>query len=132
MQRSRLIRAAAVTAATVVAGALVGAQPAHADITVDSAVCLNNASGTLSPSNAVIVPQPDFLEYARVNWTSTTDNQYCSQANAALLLKHNNLTAKLSPRWGGHVNLIDPGTYTLWVQTSLGSKYLASVSVTQG
>src|SRR4051794_456379 len=86
MERSRSIRAAGVTAAAVVAAALVGAQPAHADITVDSAVCINNASGTLTPTNPVIVPQPDFLLYARVSWQTTTDTQYCRQANGRLVL----------------------------------------------
>jgi hypothetical protein len=130
MRRSRLVRAAGVTAATVVVGALVGAQPAHADITVDSAVCISNASGTLTPPNPVIAPHPDFLVYARVFWQTTTDNMYCRQANGWLVLVRGGKEGNRIALGSGNGKLFDPGTYTLRLHTSLGSKDLAAVTVT--
>ena len=130
MRRSRLIRAAGVAAATMVVGALVGAQPAHADITVDSAVCINNASGTLTPPNPVIAPQPDFLEYARVFWQTTTDTTYCRQANGWLVLVRGGKEGNRLALGSSSGRLFSPGTYTLRLHTSLGSKDLAFVTVT--
>jgi hypothetical protein len=127
-----LIRAAGVTAATVVVAALVGAQPAHADITVDSAVCISNASGTLTPPNAAIVAQPDFLEYAQVFWQTTTNNQFCRQANGQLFLVHKGVVSRPLGLGWGNARLTDPGLYTLRLTTSLNGRDLAWVQVVQG
>jgi hypothetical protein len=131
MQRSRLIRAAGVAAATVVVAAVVGAQPAHADITVDSAVCISNALGAMNPSVAAIVQQPDFTSYALVYWQTTTDTMYCHQANGRLVLVHNGQVSRPLGLGFGNARLYTPGLYTLRLATSVGGKDLASVQVIQ-
>ena len=131
MQRSRSIRAAGVTAAAVVVAALVGAPPAHADITVDSAVCISNASGTMTPTTTAIVPQPDFTSYALVYWQTTTDTMYCHQANGRLVLVHNGQISRPLGLGFGNARLYTPGRYTLRLTTSVGGKDLASVQVIQ-
>ena len=78
MHWSKLSRAAGVVALAVTVAALVGAQPANADITVDSAVCLNLATGSLTSTNPVIIQEG---VPATVEWHSTINWQYCSAAN---------------------------------------------------
>jgi hypothetical protein len=138
MQRSQVRRAAGAVTAAVVAGVLAAPQPAGADIAVDSAVCLSNASGTLTspnpviPADPVIPPVPlDPLDYPLLNWQATIQTTYCRAANASLLLVRpgGRGSAVANP---GSRRAFDPGLYVLRVRTSLGSKDLASIMITQG
>ncbi|MEV4509947.1 hypothetical protein AB0K00_13415 [Dactylosporangium sp. NPDC049525] len=132
MQRTHVRRAAGVVAAAVIAGVLAAPQPANADITVDSAVCLSNASGTLTSPDPVIPPGPkDFFSYPVLNWQATIHTTYCSQAGAALyLVRNGELSNRLSNPGSGRV--FDPALYVLRVTTLVGSKDVASIRVIQG
>jgi hypothetical protein len=132
MNRSHVRRAAGGVAAAVVVGVLVGPQPANADITVDSAVCLNNASGTVTSPNPVIPPGAIFSnDYPMLNWQATIETTYCRQANVSLhLVRNSEFSNPLHTPGSGRV--FDPGLYLLRVSTSLGAKDVASIRITQG
>jgi hypothetical protein len=132
MQRSLVRRAVGVVGTAVVAGMLAAPTAAHADITVDSAVCLSNASGTVTSPNPVIPPGPiDYFSYPVLSWQATTQTTYCRQANAELhLVLNSQLSNPLQNPGSGRV--FDPGLYVLRVTTSVGSRDIASVRITQG
>ena len=130
MQRSHVSRAAAVVAAAVVAGVLAAPQPANADITVDSAVCLNNASGTLTSPSPFIPPAVGFDEFPLLRWRATIQTTYCSQANASLRLVYGGKLSNPLQNPGSGLAL-NAGLYVLQVDTLLGSKDLASIRVTR-
>ena len=128
MRWSRLTRGALITAPAMLAAVLVGAQPASADITVDSAVCLSHATATVSADH----PNEPGAHVAYLSWWATVDTTYCHAANASLLLVHNNKVLRSSPSASGSYTVTEWGRYTLRVTTSMGSKDIISVSVTGG
>jgi hypothetical protein len=127
MNWSKLSRAAGVVALAVTAAALVGAQPANADITVDSAVCLSIATGSLTSTIPVIPPEglP-----ATVDWHSTINWQYCSAANGNLsLLLDSTVLFKSITRPDSSTAVFNRGTLRLHLQTSVGGKDLALLQI---
>ena len=119
---SRLAGPIAVAGA-VTAAVLVGASPANADITVDSAVCLNNATVyTENPNPVTIRPN-----YPYVYWNVTLPTA-CRTANASLFQTINGVRYHAEPAEGGY--LTESGTLVLTLQTSMSSRNLASFSVT--
>jgi hypothetical protein len=128
MRWSSLTRGALVTAPAMLAAVLVGAQPASADITVDSAVCLNHATATVSADR----PDGPDVHVAYLSWWASVDTTYCHAANASLLLVHNNKVLRSSSAASGGYTVTEWGWYTLRVATSMGSKDIISVSVTGG
>lgn len=128
MRWSRIGRTAGVVTVAVTASVLVGAAPANADITVDSAVCLNGASATL------VVHPKSVPSVAQLDWTAVLPQPYCRQANAQLVLTNDSLhnVAVQVPTQDTYTVTAPRGT-SLWrlrLRTSLGQKDLASVWVT--
>ena len=118
---------AAVLLVPVVVAVLVGAQPASADITVDSAICLHQATGTLTSERPVILPDDDpVLEWT----TANVQTMYCRGANAVLKLVLDNQDASVPLPAAGSADVFFPGLWKLRLRTSLGQKDLAWITVT--
>jgi hypothetical protein len=127
VQWSRLGKAAAVLVPVVGTALLVGAQPANADITVDSAVCLNNATGTLTSPNPVVT----WPAHPVVSWTTTgVQSMYCAGANATLVLLYED--GRYSPRKtpSGTDDVFVAGVWTLQLRTSLSYRNLSWIRLT--
>jgi hypothetical protein len=123
----KLSRAAGVLASAVTAATLVGAQPANADITVDSAVCLSTATGSLT-STIPVIPAQGLP--ATVDWHSIISWQYCSAANGNLsLFLDNTALFKNISRPDSSTAVFERGTLRLHLQTSLGQKDLALLQI---
>lgn len=128
MQWLKLGRAAGVVTLAVTAAALVGAQPANADITVDSAICLNSATGSLTSTNPVIVR--DGLP-AIVTWHFSMNSQACSAANGDVrLLRDTTVVFDNIGNPNSSTAVLKRGTLRLRLQTSLGQKDLALLQIT--
>jgi hypothetical protein len=127
MKWSLLGRTAALVTGAVTAAVLIGAAPASADITVDSAVCLNGASATLV-NHLKPFPSATLLE-----WTAVLPQPYCNQANAQLRLTDDYQNHSVPVALHGTYTVSGLSVTTFWhvkVFTSQGGKDLAWVSVT--
>ncbi|MER7276137.1 hypothetical protein ABT369_16935 [Dactylosporangium sp. NPDC000244] len=127
MSTLRTSGAAALAALTTIGTLLVSAGPAHADITVDSAICLQNATGALTSSNPVVAApgHPTF------QWTASLPYTQCAQSNGHLYLVDNGVATLLPANSGNGVEG-GPGRHVLIlrVKTSLGQRDLSSVTLT--
>lgn len=121
----------------VVAAVLTGARPAAAyeGIGIDAAICLQNASGTLTSPRPTILDTgiPQVLDYPVLTWRATVQTTACSAANAKLrLLLDNQVTPDVLPA-AGSAEVFFPGLWKLRLETMVGgSKDLASIRVTIG
>jgi hypothetical protein len=126
MRFLRMSRAAGLVTFATIGAVLVSAAPASADITVDSAVCLSNASGSLTSANPV-VQSPNVPSF---EWNATLPFTQCSQANGHLFLARVGSPTQFQVANSGQGQSAVSATVILRVQTSLGRRDLAFLTLT--